>query len=225
MRIWRPAFTLIELLVVVAIIAALLSILLPVLSRAKKATHGAVCRSNLRQLQMGWQTYMQSNEYMIPYTRSIFRHPNWADALDEIFPDAPAVSGTGELSFGACPAVQTSHDDMYYRLTRWGYAVNTWWSNAPPSHNELKSWQHIRNPSQYPWFIDPQVYDVSPDHFGAHRVPWEYLGPPDWGVGANHDDGRIANVSFADGSVLNVPIEDVRRELPSQDNYPWLENR
>ena len=59
----RPlhAFTLIELLVVVAIIALLVSILLPSLSRARKTTLRTVCAHNLHQLYLGTVTFAQNN--------------------------------------------------------------------------------------------------------------------------------------------------------------------
>jgi len=53
----RPAFTLVELLVVIAVIAALLTILLPALSRARRSGYTVTCGSNLRQLGVGWSIY------------------------------------------------------------------------------------------------------------------------------------------------------------------------
>jgi len=58
----RPvAFTLIELLVVVAIIALLVAILLPALRAARQRARGTVCLSNLRNLALAWQCYMDEH--------------------------------------------------------------------------------------------------------------------------------------------------------------------
>lgn len=50
-------FTLVEMLVTVAIIALLLSLLLPVLGRARQKARGVACVNNLKQLQVAWIAY------------------------------------------------------------------------------------------------------------------------------------------------------------------------
>ncbi|MEP0845837.1 MAG: prepilin-type N-terminal cleavage/methylation domain-containing protein, partial [Phycisphaerae bacterium] len=77
----RTGFTLIELLVVVAIIALLISILLPSLSRARDAARAAKCGVQLRSLGGGLQAYFSENEEWIPGVNTT-GFPLRAGALD-----------------------------------------------------------------------------------------------------------------------------------------------
>lgn len=62
----KSAFTLIELLVVIAIIGLLMAILLPVLQKARSSARVAQCSSNLRQIGIGWSTYLHDHQERFP---------------------------------------------------------------------------------------------------------------------------------------------------------------
>jgi prepilin-type N-terminal cleavage/methylation domain-containing protein/prepilin-type processing-associated H-X9-DG protein len=62
----KHAFTLVELLVVIGIIALLVGILVPVLSKARQSASRIKCASNLRQLVLGMTMYAQQNKDEVP---------------------------------------------------------------------------------------------------------------------------------------------------------------
>lgn len=59
-------FTLIELLVVIAVIGILAGLLLPVLSRGKRSAQSAACLSNLRQIGVALELYVQDHKNRLP---------------------------------------------------------------------------------------------------------------------------------------------------------------
>jgi len=84
-------FTLIELLIVIAIIALLMGILLPALTKVRRQGKRAACLAHTRQLQLAWQAYAETydgaivNGGKVPYDRS---QPFWCTGWP-----TPAING------------------------------------------------------------------------------------------------------------------------------------
>ena len=77
----KRAFTLIELLVVIAIIAILAAILFPVFAQAKLAAKKTASISNMKQIALGSQMYMQDYDDTVVPLR-------WFDPYDTTLPSA-----------------------------------------------------------------------------------------------------------------------------------------
>jgi prepilin-type N-terminal cleavage/methylation domain-containing protein len=120
----RHGFTLVELLVVIGIIALLIGILLPTLSRARQSAKSVACSSNLRQLVQGQLFYINDFDGFLPGSPNttgvgylndtatddwdVDNFPNRIDIFDWVTPVADAL----EIQYNDGPTV----DD---RLERW----------------------------------------------------------------------------------------------------------
>jgi prepilin-type N-terminal cleavage/methylation domain-containing protein/prepilin-type processing-associated H-X9-DG protein len=89
----RRAFTLVELLVVIGIIAVLISVLLPALSRARGRAESIACQSNLRQIAQAAFNYAAENRGSLPYG-FIF---NRQQGMNSTAPGRPADGGSSGI--------------------------------------------------------------------------------------------------------------------------------
>jgi len=121
------AFTLVELLVVIGIIAVLIAILLPALSRARQAAYTVKCASNLHQVGIGIANYVATNHGFLPacytyvgqYTDGtgmeqpptpLHGYVNWSSYLFADYSDAKL--GTGPNGVGMAIAKPGPYADL-----------------------------------------------------------------------------------------------------------------
>jgi prepilin-type N-terminal cleavage/methylation domain-containing protein len=94
----RPrGFTLVELLVVIGIIAVLVGVLLPALTKARSAANRAQCLSNQRQLATAFNVYAYNNKGRFPYN---FNGMNASLAWYVWYKEAEAYPFTDQGWFG-----------------------------------------------------------------------------------------------------------------------------
>ncbi len=131
----RKTFTLIELLVVVAIIAILVGILLPAVTRVRQQAVKLACSSNLRQLGIAVEMYRDQNGNVFPVARympspfiSIMNDPTLPQTLNADLGGATRVlicPGDKEYVYSMCQ--EDSQTSYTYNASLSGRQLDETW--------------------------------------------------------------------------------------------------
>jgi len=178
-----PGFTLIELLVVISIIALLVALLLPVLSKAREAAKRTVCATQLRQAGMAYHLY--GNEFRGEYPTPI-RKFNWVyGGMSNFAMTEPA----GALLF---------YVSEYIPQTKMFY--------CPSGGLTDKVWKLETDPTGFTTFIGYSHYANTEANYinATHELAFSVRDPGDKLVAADNMHNR--NVWGNDRRLVNHPI-------------------
>ena len=212
----RCGFTLTELLIVITIVLVLLGLTMPALTVALEVADRAACASNLRQIYLAAQVYLQHNDgeffplwkqeqggrlwyFGYESSDSSQSQPEGSRILDKtraaLYPYLKNYE-TVEI----CPAFDydSAQYKPKYEIKWWTYGVNLKLSFPLGSRNI----QEVRSPRKTVLFADSAQVNT----FQAPASPanpmveeWFYVEPRNRYVHFRH--GGLANVLFCDGRV------------------------
>jgi prepilin-type N-terminal cleavage/methylation domain-containing protein/prepilin-type processing-associated H-X9-DG protein len=165
-------FTLIEMLVTIAIIAILASLLLPALGRAKESGRAAACKSNLHQIGIALQLYVNENKERMPTLYDQKAGTNFDTNLATI--DVVLSNQLGSHQILRCP----SDNAQIFEQTGSSYSWNPLVNGQNADHLQILA-------TNFPQAIIPLVFDKQQFHavLGSKRAV-NYL----------YADGHIKNL-------------------------------
>jgi prepilin-type N-terminal cleavage/methylation domain-containing protein/prepilin-type processing-associated H-X9-DG protein len=234
----RSGFTLVELLVVIAIIAILAALLLPALSRAKEQARKIGCMSNLKQLQLAWQTYATDYTDFVPPNFPGGRTYSWVwgtvvheldsgwyptDTTNSSALVDPKLSAMGTYSGSSgvykCPSDKSYivlNGGLKYARVR-SYAMNQYVGHYTMVQFNRRERDFMRStdmiePSPAKLFIFSEPHDdFMNDGYYAASSP---RSSTQWGELPTSRHSRSAMFSFADGHVQSHRWRDKETFLP-----------
>jgi prepilin-type N-terminal cleavage/methylation domain-containing protein len=208
----KQGFTLIELLVVIAIIALLLSILMPALKRVKVQARIVICRSNMRQWGLAWQTYATDNNGVLASSVGSFSGVYPANVW--LYNDA-ALGNKGQFSAemlsSYIPGANMDRNDL-------GPGGNPEIADVwvcPSNRNQEGFTDYVRGNfrNNSPYFIGMYAFygrvdkweaaasrpqDLTGKHMSSRRLlmsdtmyNWLATGAPRWAYNHGEDGGRV----------------------------------
>jgi len=160
----RQAFTLIELLVVIAIVAILAALLLPALARGKEKGRTAACLSNLHQLGVALQVYIDENNNRLPYMYDKGTNATVTNSYPAV--DQVLSNQLGSVKVLKCP----SDRQNVYEQTGSSYSWNPVLNGQDASHLNLLGLQYP--PGHVPVFFDKATFHAL--NGPAHAVNYLY---------------------------------------------------
>ena len=175
----EKAFTLIELLVVISIIALLMAILMPALSRVKAQAKDALCKSNLHQFGLIWMPFLQdrnnrfldrdedggSNDWMPVLFDYAHRTLDLKLFMCPMATKCFTEGGRNPFMAGEPYVVDTPKGDVEYK---WSYGINLWTSDRAQGktmagcRGEYWRTPHARKAQYGLVLIDSQQNNIEP---------------------------------------------------------------
>jgi prepilin-type N-terminal cleavage/methylation domain-containing protein len=212
-------FTLVELLVVIGVIAVLVSLLLPALGNARRASERTVCLSQLRQLQTAQMLYAAEQDNLLVAAGDGTEQGGWIGLLQP-YSKSPLVR--------RCPADLSVHFSQPVtstgRLRTTSYGINNFVSptHAPFGRKPLRKITQVRSSSrviQFAELAEAGSYATA-DHlhvqsFSNILAPQLTLGligrqmPLNRHGGAKDTWNAVVTVSFLDGHAEALRIREV----------------
>ena len=132
-------FTLVELLVVIAVIALLMSILLPAMARVKRQAKMVMCQANLRQWAICFSMYLEDNNGSFnkgwPSEYSDGALMEWHNSLEPCYSD--------NLDLACCPmATKPVSEGGLMPLAAWGVYPGVWFRKIRHGSYGINGYAH-----------------------------------------------------------------------------------
>lgn len=135
----KRAFTLVELLVVISIIALLLAVLMPALSKARKQGKIIICKTNMRQLNMAMRLYAEDNKDKTPYY-SFADGEYWFAKISKYQAAKKEANHAVNLKTGYCPEATILNESATHAVP-YGKRDRAWlWRDGTTGSFGINMW-------------------------------------------------------------------------------------